>query len=452
MLVGLRSSFRHTGALACGVAGLALLAAVALVTELPSSSGLSSWRPEALFPRGLRVRLDQDNWPLAVAMMVSLVTVLVTGLVRPGGRRLAPRTGSLLIGLTALTAIMAEDFLTLAVAWSALDVAYFLALLSQTGTTSSATGRAVASLAANAAGTFAVVVSAAVQLSQGQSASFDGTLTSQAVWWLLLAALLRLGLFPPGLALAEGQGPRQGLSVLMRLAPATAALAALVRIARLDVPESTRPWLTTIALAAILFGGLQILMADDARRRPASFLLTVSGLALFAATWGQSVAAPATGSAAASGLLVGTMVFLRQEAKSLRPLERLVHALALAMPVISLLLLGAWMAWNSMTRPVDASAALIVWPLASGLAVGLLGVGVWRRERQPALDADSLWARLAKGMHLDGAYRGLWAVYRSASAKVLDLAAVLEGSGAVLWTLCVVLLMWILVRQGQPHA
>jgi hypothetical protein len=86
------------------------------------------------------------------------------------------------------------------------------------------------------------------------------------------------------------------------------------------------------------------------------------------------------------------------------------------------------------------------------LALGLIiftvaaGVGLWRFEAVAHSTADTAWIALASLARLDALYRSAWNVVHLFGRIILNLAAVLEGEGALLWTLVAVLLAWLLLK------
>jgi hypothetical protein len=74
------------------------------------------------------------------------------------------------------------------------------------------------------------------------------------------------------------------------------------------------------------------------------------------------------------------------------------------------------------------------------------GVGLWRFEAVAHSTADTAWIALASLARLDALYRSAWNVVHLFGRIILNLAAVLEGEGALLWTLVAVLLAWLLLK------
>ena len=129
LLLGLLPSFPYTGLVSIGAALLALGALLLLALALPVSAVLSAWSPPSLFGAGLVLRVDGLAWLFALAVVAVTLAALVTGLARPGGRRVGTRMIMLLVTLAGLISIFSENLLTRIIAWALLDVVYFLALI-----------------------------------------------------------------------------------------------------------------------------------------------------------------------------------------------------------------------------------------------------------------------------------------------------------------------------------
>jgi hypothetical protein len=93
--------------------------------------------------------------------------------------------------------------------------------------------------------------------------------------------------------------------------------------------------------------------------------------------------------------------------------------------------------WTGMPSLV---AAVVVVLTALG------GVVLWRFETAVRARAGVVAAALTSLFRLDWLYRLVWGVIHLAGTLILNLAAVLEGEGAVLWALVGALLAWLLFK------
>jgi len=104
-----------------------------------------------------------------------------------------------------------------------------------------------------------------------------------------------------------------------------------------------------------------------------------------------------------------------------------------------------------MDRPAAGLFGLSGWsslaPLGFVAATSALGFGLWRFEAAIRERAEVAAGTLTAFIRLDRLYRLAWGVIRGASWMINTLAAILEGEGAVLWTLVAALLLVLLFRR-----
>ncbi len=158
LLLGLLPRFERTDVVASVSVFLALaaLGLLAPLGALPASATLSAWGPKALLPLGLALRIDPLNWLFGLAMLVVTLAALLTGVARPGGRRLTVRGAMLLLTFAGLAAVFSDNLLTLIMAWAGLDLIYFIVLVAS-GQSEGLELQAVLNLGFNVAGTLLAV-------------------------------------------------------------------------------------------------------------------------------------------------------------------------------------------------------------------------------------------------------------------------------------------------------
>jgi len=522
LLLGLLPRFRYTGLIAIVTAMAALLAVAALGFRLPARAMLSDWGPASLLPVGLGLEVDALTWLFAVAVLTVTLATLLTGVARPGGRRIFVRGATLLLAFAGVAALFADNLIARVIAWAGLDLIYFatLLLLAQG---EGVELQAVLNLGFNAAGTL-LAVGAALMISRtsGTLSLRDAALTPQSTLLITLAAAFRLGLFPLHLGLPAEANIRQGLGTLLRLIPAAVALEVMARLAVFGFAEPVRPWLTLFGVAAVVVGAAQLWNVDDPQLGLTYVVIAQSGLALLAGLWGSVLAvqalagqsltlllgcalvylsnshderrlwasvfsgvgalallgAPLTvGFLGASGLYSGLLgagnwpvlvgVFVAQvllAAGLLRavfwpgqpvegePLRQAVYFGGLGLLAAVAVLAGVFTGWFNPVlgaprlglpgwtgRPSLVAAVVVV-------ITALGGVVLWRFETAVRARAEVIATALTSLFRLDWLYRLVWGVIHLAGTLILNLAAVLEGEGAVLWALVVVLLAWLLFK------
>ncbi|MEY3150764.1 MAG: hypothetical protein RLY92_991, partial [Chloroflexota bacterium] len=204
VLAGLLPGFRFTGALAALTALLALVAVLLMGFWLPAAYTLAEWPGGAL-----RLAAEPRSWLFALAYLVALFGLQLSGAVRGGGRRVAVRFCSLLVAAAGVAAIFAADLLALAVAWAALDLATFA--LGLAGKEAHAPGVAGVTpntmrLGINFAALAALLVAALGAPQAAGLALGSALLPARTTEWLWIAAALRLHLVPLHLGGHPGGG------------------------------------------------------------------------------------------------------------------------------------------------------------------------------------------------------------------------------------------------------
>jgi formate hydrogenlyase subunit 3/multisubunit Na+/H+ antiporter MnhD subunit len=521
LLVGLLPRFQSTGLIAVTTVALALLSLLMMAFRLPTHAILSQWSPASLFAVGLTLEVDRLAWMFAAGVLVATLATLLTGVTRPGGRRLLVRAAMLLMTFTGLAALFANNLITRIVAWASLDLIYFLALL-LLAEDEGLEPQAVLNLAFNSAGTL-LALGAALMISRTSDTLSlrDAALTAQSTLLISLAAVFRLGLFPLHLGLPAEANIRQGLGTLLRLIPAAVALELIARLAEFGFAAPLQPWLTVFGVAAVWVGAVQLWNVEDPRLGLTHIVIAQSGLALLAGLWSGAQAAAAVTAQSLALVLGSALIFLSSGHDEQRPRVSLLPGLgALAMLGAPLTLgfmganglygglenAGNWLVlilvalaqivfaagllraifWpGSFTETVPAmraayfgglalpAAFLILGGLSAGafqaalgaptvgpfgdvlgwagtLVILLVAMGggfaLWRFEPRIKARAELAGVALNSLIHLGWLYRFVWGVIHLLGALVFNLAEVLEGEGAFLWTLVAVFLVWLLLR------
>ncbi len=200
---------------------------------------------------------------------------------------------------------MADNILTLALAWTAIDLLEYLNTLRLVRAPAAAE-RAVIALTFRAAGTGVALWAAVVNAAAGGAVALQET--SPDAWlFLLLAVGLRLGVIPLHLPFREDVTLRRGMGSALRL---TAAATSLVMLARLPAGALEAPLLPAllvlVALAALYAGWKWLSLPDELNARP-YWIIGTSALSLAAALRGGPQGSAAWGAAL---VLFGGLSFL----------------------------------------------------------------------------------------------------------------------------------------------
>ncbi len=471
--------------------------------NLPVSLPINPWVPVTLFNVTPSFEVDFYAWLYAFSLGALAAAVILTSPAWTAALSPASWIGAVALALAALLAVMADNVLSLALVWTAIDLLEYLNTL-RVSETLSLNERAVISFSFRAAGTGFALWAAVVSAAEGQLATLEAT-PPQAWLFMILAVGLRLGVIPLHLAYRQDPGLRRGIGSSLRL---TAAATSLVVLARLPVGVADESpllfLLTLVAVAAAYSGWKWLSLPDEISARP-YWILGMSALSLAAALRGSPQGSAGWGAALVlfggvsflyssrqvwlTRLLAGLSLFLLSLPFTLTatgwsgefplpvlfyPLFLSAHAMLVAgyirhlfrgggtpygeLPrwaqaaypvglgilVVTILLTGLW-GWPGSLQ-VGAWVIALVMVLLAGLML-LVYLRVRRlfasQPQAPVETRISHFARLQE--FLAG---NLWRLYRLAGRLFGYLSILLEGDGGLLWTL-LLLIIFIAALRGS---
>lgn len=314
------------------VAALGVLIAwpvvLALRFTIPSQTALGSWQPEVLFPVSPLLLVDEISWPFALALASLAVAVILTDVARASEADWLAWASSLALTALGLFSVLAGNLLSLALGWAAIDLVELVVLLLQVNQ-STVRERIIGSFVPRAMGILVLVAAGLISTQQSPLDPLSFASVSPEVGVLLLiAAGLRLGVFPLHQPFVEGDSPgRRGLGTLLRLIPVGGSLVLLPRTAMAGVPSSWSGILLALTGIAGLYAAVTWLNARDELDGRPFWILGVSALSVASAIRGLPAASLAWGTAA---LLSGSFVFLMTARH-----RRLVPVIALGLSAFS---------------------------------------------------------------------------------------------------------------------
>jgi hypothetical protein len=469
--------------------------------RMPLIFRLSSWQL-ALPLDSPSFLADQFTWPFAFSLTTLALAVILTSSARPNFPNPLAWSGVLTLFGLGLLAVLADNPLTLVLAWAAIDLAELVSQLHSVGT-SKASERVVISFAARMAGIGVLLWGSIVSISNGTPLDFTST-PPQVGLYLILAAGLRLGVLPLHLPYASESSLRRGFGTTLRLVSAASSLVLLARIPSSSLASPLTPFLLVLTALAALYGGWSWLSAPDAlagrpywiiglaslavaaslRANPTgsvawSCTLILSGGALFlsslqgawlrrtllAGAWGLSalpLSPTASGwnsgiptpwplwpffIAAQALLLAGYLKHARSSAEISFEAQpqwaQHIYPIGIALLPMSLIVLGLW-GWAG----AFALGSWWITIVAVILAAGLTWLVPRLSFRLPTIQND--WSSLATRSWMDWLYRGLRWTYRLFSRLSALFTETLEGDGGFLWTLLFLVLFFSLVAQSTP--
>lgn len=475
--------------------------------NLPISLPFNPWAPVTLFNVTPHFEADSYAWLYALSLGALAAAVILTSPARMAVLSPASWLGAVALALVALLAVMADNILTLALVWTAIDLLEYLNTL-RVSESSSLNERAVISFSFRAAGTGFALWAAVVSAAGGQIASLEET-PPQAWLFLLLAVGLRLGVIPLRLAYREDPALRRGIGSSLRLTAAATSLVVLARLPAGAVDETLLPFLLSlVALAALYAGWKWLSLPDEISARP-YWIIGMSALSLASALRGSPEGSAAWGAALVlfgglsflyssrqvwfTRLLAGLALFLLSLPFTLTaagwmgtfplpalfwPLFLAAHAMLVAGYIRHLFHSGdipfeELPRWAQAAYPLGLGifvftilmTSLWGWPgslqvgawtvaLAMLLLAGLVGLAFLRLRRLFASQQGSpageepLHARISTFARAQEFLTGLlWGLYRLVGRLFGYLSALLEGDGGLLWTL-LFLLIFIAALRG----
>lgn len=274
-------------------------------TRVPQTVSLARWGPEDLFSTSPTLFLDQISWAYMLVLGTLVLAVLFTDAVRAveiNSKHLA--AGLAMTGLGIL-GVMAENPLTLMIAWAGMDLAEIMMLLPRV-TEDQSRERIILVFSLRVVGIFLVLTSALVVHAGGRVLSFQ-TMDPQVGWLLLLAALLRLGVLPFTHLRPQRSLLQRGLGTILQWVPVANSLMLATRVASVGLPSEWEIYVLILAALVGLYGGYFWVRAESERMGRPYWILGLASLVFASSLHQQWLASLAWGTAL---LFSGAVLFL----------------------------------------------------------------------------------------------------------------------------------------------
>ena len=497
-----RPEFRYTWLIAAGGTLISWGSVLAWQFQLPLVFQLPRWEPANLFLESLSFTADTLSWPFAFSVATLILAVILTAAARENFPAPIPWAATLVLGGLGLLAVLADNPLTLLMAWAAIDLTELVAQLRSVDGPGPSE-KVVTAFATRIAGIGVLLWASMVSISTGSPMNFQDA-PPQAGLYLLLAAGLRLGVFPLHLPYASESAIRRGFGSALRLVSAASSLILLARIPTTSVISVFTPLLLFLTTLAAIYGSWMWLRAPDELTARPFWMIGLASLAMASALRGNPVGAAAWGCAlllsggvlflssahhvwlsralwigmwgisalpfsiSATGwesntpsfwpiwpfllfaqalLLAGylrhaTRPSLRMNFDTLDRATQYLYPLGIGILLTAVLLLGFW-GWEGALKFGAWLPALI------GALLG--GMSIWLAPRLRVLTPiRAHWVRPAATSWMDWFFRGLWGLYRLTGRLSNSFSKVLEGDSGFMWTLLFMVLFISLIIQGSP--
>jgi hypothetical protein len=470
--------------------------------NLPLTLQLPPWEPASLFLESISFTADSLTWPLALSVSTLTLAVILTATARKSFPDPLPWAGTLVLGGLGLLAVLADNPLTLLMAWSAIDLTELVAQLrSVDGREPSE--KVVTAFATRIASAGVLLWASMVSISTGAPMNFQNA-PSEAGLYLLLAAGLRLGVLPLHLPYASEAAIRRGFGSALRLISAASGLVLLARIPTASVTSIFTPVLLSLAALSAIYAVWMWLRAPDELTARPFWLIGLASLAVSSAVRGDPVGAVSWSCAL---VLSGGALFLSSAYHTWLNRALWIGLWGISALPFSITATGwgkittsFWPIWPFLLvaqalllagylrharRPslrdrfegLDR-AAQYVYPLGIGLLLGVeLLLGLWGWEGAPQFGVWTFsftsillagvaswlaprlrlltplrahWVRPATGSWMDWFFRLLWDIYRWVGRLSNSFSGILEGDGGFMWTLLFMVLFVSIIIQGAP--
>jgi hypothetical protein len=296
-------------------------------SNIPARMVLLQWAPQSLFPSQPAIILDDISWYFAFTLISLVCTVVIISIARIGqsskldnlpprnnlplsaslaggealsediqgtqnGTGLMPNwlfwVSALVLTGVGLLAVTSGNVLTLLLAWAALDIIQLVTLLGQT-LQSSARERVIIIFSIRLTGIVTVLIAGIILWAQGNTLQLNAISPSISVI-LILAAGIRLGIFPPQHFYTRGLPIRSDLETVIGMVSAAASFILLVRVSATGVAPSITPLLMGIVALVGIFTAINWLSAKNELEGRPYWLLATSSLAIAAASVGSTIA------------------------------------------------------------------------------------------------------------------------------------------------------------------
>lgn len=498
----LSPDYRYTWLLATGGALIAWISLLLWQIAMPITFQFPLWQPELIFNQSPVFIADGISWAFAMSLGTLCLGLIVTAVARKNFPSPVSWIGIHLLTAFGILAVTAENPLTLVLLWAAIDLSELISQM-RFVEDPKLSERVVVSFASRVTGTLILLWASMVSAANGSVLNFLFPPPSAGLY-LVIAAGLRLGIFPLHLPYPGDSAVRRGFGTGLRMISAGSSLILLARIPLSSVGSPLTPYLMLFTSFTALYGGwMWLRSSDDLTGRPfwliglgslavASALrgnpigatawscaLILSGGALFLASaqsrwmekalyigiWGVS-ALPF--SLTANGwvnyrpnlwftipLLLLAQAFLiagyiRQSQRTSartnfddQPIwARNVYPLGIYVILFTILLLG-FFGWNGSLNVGNWIAG----PIASALTFGLL----WLTPRLRILNpVRAHWVDPTDSSWLDTIYQAFWSLYRQLGKLSNAFSSVLEGESGIMWTLLFLALFISMFIQRTP--
>jgi hypothetical protein len=263
--------------------------------EIPTLITLIEWKPQEIFPTSPKLLLDDVSWAYGLSLSTILLSFILTSAARSNKQYINERelnNSHWLVWISSITvvgigliAVFAGDLITLLLSWTALDI---FELLFRLSTTSKGTknGRIILSFASRILAIIPIIL--AVAFTEPVNRTYDWTsLPPNITTYLIIAAVLRLGVIPVNLPPITLGFPRPQLQALFRFIPAATGLMLLTRAANAGLDSERTVWIIGISLLIAVLSSIKWSTQAGKQAQQPFWIISISMFMIAAAVRSQ---------------------------------------------------------------------------------------------------------------------------------------------------------------------
>ncbi|MBT3321041.1 MAG: hypothetical protein HN392_02030 [Anaerolineae bacterium] len=468
--------------------------------KIPIFLTLPSWQPASLFANSPILLADKLSWAYAFSLGTLAIGVILTAVARENFPSHPAWAGTLALSAVGIIAVLAENSLTLVIAWSAIDLAELITLLASVRG-EKLRERVVIAFSTRIIGSGFLLWAGIISITEGSSQNFL-TAPQGAGIYMLIAAGLRLGILPMHMPFRTESALRRGYGTMLRLTAAASSLILLARIPQDSLQSPLIPYLLGLISLTALYSAWKWFQTKKTLDARPFWILGMASLAFAATLNGNPTGSVAWGVALVLGggvlslssvqnkwlsrllflslvamstmpltltatgwesktlqwggfsiillpahalLLAGYFRHIQAKDKSSfkshNPFTSLAYPLGISFMLSSLLLLGFW-GW-------EGASSIGVW-LYSIIILLLFALIIWLHPRiRGYTPPQAHWLTATKiPQRKSFVYNTFWNFYYFLRNLSQQITKILENEGGILWALLFIILFASLLAEG----
>lgn len=467
--------------------------------DMPLVLTLPSWQPENLFLASPVFLADGLSWGYAFSIATLGLGTIFTAVARENFPSHPAWAGTLVLSAIGILAVLAENPLTLVLAWTAIDLVELITLLSSIEERE-LRERVVISFSIRVIGSGFLLWAGQISIAEGGSLNFIAA-PQKAGIYMLIASSLRLGILPMHMPFRAESALRRGYGTMLRL---TSAASSLILFARIPYSSLQTPFITVllgIVSIIALYGGWMWFRSTKTLDARPYWILGMASLSLAATlnanpvgsvAWGlvlvlgggvlflfsvqkkwlnylllsnlvamsalpMTLTASAWESKVSQPWFLGLLLLLAQalllagyfhharrtdknDFENQSEFTRLVYPLGIGLMIFCLFLLGFW-GWQGATF-------IGSWLFGLG-GILIAALFVWLRPRIRSLNPLQVhWLKPDTDKNRNILYDTLWGGYSIFRNVITQITNILESDGGILWALLFIILFASLLAEG----